>query len=234
MNPQDQQVIESLFQRIQQGAAQAGPRDPEAEGLIQQKLQGFPGGAYYLAQALVVQERALQQAEQRINALQQQAGGASAGFAGPPPGYQQAPTPPPYQPQYAQPQYAQPRGSGAGGFLAGAGQMALGIGGGILVAEAATSLARDVFGGGGFGGGFGGFGGSGGQEAAFERGYEAGQDNPQQQGYEQQQLDYGQQQQQDYGQQDATQLDSYQDDQGDWGDDGGGFDDGGGDDGGGW
>ncbi|MBO0686928.1 MAG: DUF2076 family protein, partial [Candidatus Dormibacteraeota bacterium] len=129
MNPQEQQVIESLFWRVQQGASQAGPRDPEADALIQQKLQSFPQAPYYLAQALIVQERALQQAEQRINQLQQQAGRGS--HAGPAAGYQ--PAPPPYQPQYA----PQP-GSRAGGFLAGAGQMALGIGGGILVADAAT------------------------------------------------------------------------------------------------
>src|SRR5262249_47184548 len=40
----------------------------------------------------------------------------------------------------------QPPGSGMGGFLAGAGKIALGVGGGILVADAAAGLARGLFG----------------------------------------------------------------------------------------
>jgi hypothetical protein len=133
MTPQERQIIESLFQRLARGAAQAGPRDPEAEALIQQRLQGFPGGPYYLAQTLIVQEQALQQAEAR----QRQQGSFLPGGGQP----AQAPGYPP--PSYAAPPA---RGGGAGGFLAGAGQMALGIGGGILVAEAATSLAQGLFG----------------------------------------------------------------------------------------
>src|SRR5262245_43503996 len=134
MTPQEQQIIESLFQRLTQAAAQAGPRDPEAEALIQQHLQRFPGGPYYLAQTLILQERALQQAEARLG---QQGGGQGSFLPGggqpspytPTPGYAPAPG---YVPQ---PGYQQaPGGSGLGGFLAGAGKMALGIGGGILVA----------------------------------------------------------------------------------------------------
>jgi uncharacterized protein len=192
MNAQEQQVIEGLFTRIQQGASQTGPRDPQAEALIQQRLQAFPTAPYYMAQTLVVQEQALQQAEQRIQALEQQAQGRGS-FA------------PPTQSGF-QPGAAGRRGAGGwgggggfggGGFLAGAAQMALGIGGGILVAEAATSLAQGIF-----GGGFGGFGGFDGDEAAFERGYEAGEQNDDQQ-------------------------DSGGDDQSGWGDDGGGGWDGG-------
>lgn len=215
MNAQEQQVIESLFERIQQGAAQGGPRDPQAEALIQQKVQGFTGAPYYMAQTMVVQEHALQQAEQRIRALEQQVqggrsftGGSFAGgsFAGPTSGYQPGPAP-----QYQQP--APQQSGGMGGFLAGAGKMALGIGGGILVADAAMGLARGIFGGGGgFGGGFGGFG-YGGDEGAFERGYEAGQqDDDRDQGDTQQ-----------YSNDDNQQ--SGWDDQGDQGGDWGGGDD---------
>lgn len=161
MNPQEQQMIESLFQRLAQGAVQAGPRDPEAEALIQQRVQGLPGAAYYMAQTLLVQERALQQAEARLSAMPQ--GGGSflppgAGYA--PPGYAAAP----------QPVYQQPGGSGVGGFLAGAGKIALGVGGGILVADAAMGLAHDLFGehqAGGFGPGHG---------QAYDEGYQQGQD----------------------------------------------------------
>lgn len=140
MTPQEQQLIESLFQRLSQSAAQAGPRDQQAEALIQQRVQTLPGAAYYMAQTLLVQERALQQAEARLAGQQQ------GGFLPPvtAPGQQQFPyaTAPPYAP----PAYQQP-GGGAGGFLASAGKIALGVGGGILVADAAMGLARDVFGG---------------------------------------------------------------------------------------
>ena len=140
MTPQERQMIESLFERLARNAPAAGPRDPEAEALIQQRMQTLPGAAYYMAQTLVVQERALQEAEARL-----------AGQSGPgegsflprraAPAYGQ-----PYagQPYGGQPQ--QPARGGVGSFLAGAGQMALGIGGGILVAEAATSLAQGLFG----------------------------------------------------------------------------------------
>ena len=137
MNPQEQQMIESLFQRLAQAAPQAGPRDPEAEALIQQRFQALPGAAYYMAQTLLVQERALQQAEAKLNA----AGGGSFMPTG-------------GGPVYSQPPYGQPQQSGMGGFLAGAGKIALGVGGGILVADAAMGLGHELFGGGQYQQGF--------------------------------------------------------------------------------
>jgi uncharacterized protein len=150
LNPQEQQVIDSLFQRLAQGAVQAGPRDPQAEALIQQHFAQLPGAAYYMAQTMLVQERALQQAEARL--AQQQPGGGGGSFLPPAGGYAPgAPAPgyypggqPAYQPQPQQQSF------GGGGFLAGAGKIALGVGGGLLVAEAASGIARDLFGGGGF------------------------------------------------------------------------------------
>ncbi|HXM58826.1 MAG TPA: hypothetical protein VOB72_25730, partial [Candidatus Dormibacteraeota bacterium] len=86
-------------------------------------------------------ERALREAEARLGASGQ--GGSFLPPSGGGPAYRAAPP-------YAAP--PQQRGGGAGSFLAGAGQMALGIGGGILVADAAMSLAHGLFGGdGGFG-----------------------------------------------------------------------------------
>src|SRR5262249_51407688 len=140
MTPQEQQIIESLFQRLTQAAAQAGPRDPEAEALIQQQQQRFPGAPYYMAQTLILQERALQQAEAR---LAQQGGGQGSFLPGGGQPYPYAP-PPGNAPQ---PGYQRaPGGGGVGGFLAGAGKLALGIGGGILVADAAMGLAHELFG----------------------------------------------------------------------------------------
>ena len=44
MNQQDRQAIEELFQHLYKWAAEAGPRDPEAEALIQQRFQQGPPG----------------------------------------------------------------------------------------------------------------------------------------------------------------------------------------------
>ena len=188
MTPQEQQLIESLFQRLTQSAAQSGPRDPEAEALIQQRVQSLPGAAYYMAQTLLVQERALQQAEARLAGQPQQ-----SSFLPPTATPGQQPNPYAAAPPYAGPGYQQQPGGGAGSFLASAGKIALGVGGGILVADAAMGLARDVFGQGGFDRDDGGFG---------QQGFD--QDD---RGQRDQQQDYGQQQ--DYTQQDYTQQDDY-------------------------
>jgi len=206
MNPQEQQMIDSLFQRLTQAAPQAGPRDPEAEALIQRHFQSLPGAAYYMAQTLLVHERALQQAEARLAA----GGGAGGSFMPPPPppSYGQ-PYQPPYQQPYPQPQpypYAAPRqqGTGVGGFLAGAGKIALGVGGGVLLADAVMGLGHDLFGGGGY------------QQQGFD--YDDQYRDRDDGGFTQQQGDPGFVQQEDFVQQD--------DSSNDWG--GGSDDDGGG------
>jgi len=136
VNQQDRQAIDDLFQHLNQSAAQAGPRDQEAEARIRQHVQaGPPGLLYEMAQRLVGQQAALRQLRAQLDQCQQQLrqGGSPAGFAQP--GWQGAAPQgyggygPPYQQR-----------SGGQGFLAGAGQIALGVGGGILAAEAIGSL----------------------------------------------------------------------------------------------
>ena len=147
MNQEDQQAIDDLFQHLYQSAAQAGPRDSKAEARIQQHIQqGPPGLLYHMAQTLVGQQAALRQLRAQLADCQQQLqqSGSPAGFAQP--GWRGA-----GQQGYGPP-YQQPSGwqrSGGQGFLAGAGQIALGVGGGILAAEALSDLFR---GGGLFGG----------------------------------------------------------------------------------
>jgi hypothetical protein len=138
VNQQDQQAIDDLFQHLYQSAAQAGPRDPKAEARIQQYIQqGPPGLLYHMAQTLVGQQAALRQLRTQLADCQQQLrqSGPPAGFAQP--GWRGA-----GQQGYGPP-YQQPSGwqrSGGQGFLAGAGQIALGVGGGILAAEALSNL----------------------------------------------------------------------------------------------
>jgi hypothetical protein len=129
MNQHDQQAIDDLFQHLYRSAAQSGPPDPEAEARIEQHLrQGPPGLLYQMAQTLVGQQAALRQLRSQLADSERQL--RQAGYAG-----QQA------YGGYGQ-QYQQRPGFGAGGqgFLAGAGQIALGVGGGILAAEALSNL----------------------------------------------------------------------------------------------
>jgi hypothetical protein len=135
MNQQDQQAIDELFRHLDQVTAQAGPRDSDAEALIQRYVQQAPPGLLYqMAQTLVAQQHTLNQLRSQLAGYQQQ-GGAPAGFGAPQgAGYQAY-----GQPQYQQPGWQQP-GRAGGGFLAGAGKLALGIGGGILGAEVLTSI----------------------------------------------------------------------------------------------
>src|SRR4029077_17548211 len=86
MNRQDQQAIDELFQRLYQTTEQGGPRDPEAEARIQRHFQkGPPGLLYHMAQTLVAQQYALQQARAELADCRQQGGGASAGVGRPGP-----------------------------------------------------------------------------------------------------------------------------------------------------
>jgi hypothetical protein len=142
VNQQDQQAIEELFQYLNRAVAQAGPRDAAADALIQRNVrQGPQGLLYQMAQTLVAQQHTINELRSRLAAGQGQ-GGAPAGFA--PPrgaGYQPGYGPPGYQQPgaYQQQGWQQP-GRQGGGFLAGAGQLALGIGGGILGAEVLTNI----------------------------------------------------------------------------------------------
>ena len=193
VNRQDQQAIDDLFQYLNQTAAQAGPPDAQAQARIQQHIQqGPPSLLYHMAQTLVGQQAALQQLRAQLADCQQQLQqrGRSAGFA-------RASWGGGGQPGYGVP-YRQPAG---GGFLAGAGQIALGVGGGILAAEALGSL---LSGDGLFGN----------DRDDFDRGYAEGREDSERQDDGTQYDDQGQ-----YD--DNAQYD-------DGGFDGGGFDDGGG------
>jgi hypothetical protein len=130
MSPEERQLLTGLFDRIR-GAA-ATPRDPEAEALISDNVRSMPYAPYLLAQAVIVQDQALQAANTKIQELeahlqevgqQQQApgqGGFLSGLGSIFGGGQQRQAPPPPPPQgspwgqQGQQQYAQPQG-GPGG-----------------------------------------------------------------------------------------------------------------------
>ena len=131
MTPQEQQLLTDLTRKINQ--TQLQEKDPDAENLLGHELGANPDATYILAQTVLVQNIALEQAKAQVGQLQQQLQQAqqarqqpahTTSFLGrllgekdepaPPPQQGQgswgAQQPPPYQPvpQYSQPQYAPP------------------------------------------------------------------------------------------------------------------------------
>ncbi len=180
MNPQEQQMIAGLIQRVEN--TPLADKDPEAERYLQQGLGRNPDALYVLAQTVLVQGYALEQAQKQLADLRAQAQqiqqqppkhtsflGSIFGSDEPArpaplsgatqPGY--APVPnygPPSAPAYAQPVYQQAPQQAGGGFLRGAMQTAAGVAAGAVAFEGIESLMHG-FGGHGGGSSFGSFGG---------------------------------------------------------------------------
>lgn len=76
MTPQEQQLVDELFDRLAQ--VENMPRDPEAERLIAQGLSRAPHAVYTLTQTALIQDEALKRANARIEELQAQLDGAAA------------------------------------------------------------------------------------------------------------------------------------------------------------
>ena len=173
MTPDERKMLNDLADKIAQ--TPAPPRDPEAEDLIRTRIGSRPDALYLMTQTVLIQNMALQQAQQQIQELQRGAGqpsssgsflgqgqsrgggGAYQGSSYQGGGYQAGAAPPP--PQYLPPTPSAPSPGGAPGFLRGAAQTAAGVAAGALAFEGIRSLfSHDA--GYGFGGpGLGGFGG---------------------------------------------------------------------------
>jgi uncharacterized protein len=80
MTPEEQNLIEGLFQRLRQ--ADTNPKDAQAEQLIRAKTAELPSATYLLVQAVLVQEHALTNAQARIADLENQLRTAQAQPAG--------------------------------------------------------------------------------------------------------------------------------------------------------
>jgi uncharacterized protein len=193
LTPQEEQLVNSLIERVNQ--TQLQEKDPDAEALINKSLGPNPDALYIMTQTVLVQNIALEQAKAQIAQLQQQAQPAqqparATSFLGSllhrnpapvpvqaQPGYQ------PVDPQYAQappqgyayaqpgPQYGQPQfaavPAGQPSFLRGAMQTAAGVAAGALAFEGVESILHG-FGHPGYGWG-GGFGGPGLMGGGFDR-----------------------------------------------------------------
>jgi len=183
VTPQEEQLLNSLADRVNQ--TQLQEKDQDAEAFLNKTLGPNPDAIYILAQTVLVQNIALEQAKAQVAQLQQQAqqtqeqtpqparttsflGGLFGHHDSPPPQQaytppaplvQQAYVPPPPPPAYSQPQYA-PMVTGQPSFLRGAMQTAAGVAAGALAFEGVEAVLHGLagFGHPGFGMGGPGFG----------------------------------------------------------------------------
>ncbi|SMO90184.1 DUF2076 domain-containing protein [Paracoccus laeviglucosivorans] len=139
MDHNDRQAIQDLFGKLAHVERQTPARDGEAEAFIRDTVARQPSAPYYMAQTVIMQEHALNMAQQRIEELETQASQPQGGFLSrlmggsssvPRVQRQQPGMMPGGQMQQAQ----------GGGFLAGAAQTAMGVAGGVLLGNAIGSM----------------------------------------------------------------------------------------------
>jgi uncharacterized protein len=180
MTPQEESMLNDLIGRVEQ--TRLTEKDPDAEQLLFQRLGRNPDSLYILAQTVLVQKYALEQATAQLEQLKQQQAPQPAkatsflgsllghrdpapppppppapGYGAPPPpqGWTQVPAYPGYPPPgYPPSGYGGPAPSGGGSFLRSAATTAAGVAAGALAFEGVESLLH------GFGGHESGFGGS--------------------------------------------------------------------------
>ena len=104
MDNQDRQAIEGLFARLGEVERQAGTGTRARKPLSRSASRQQPGAPYLMAQTIVMQEYALQQAQQRIEELEQQqaerpAGGLLSSLFGGGPSTDAQPSPRALRPQ---------------------------------------------------------------------------------------------------------------------------------------
>lgn len=164
MTPQEQEMIGDLIDRVQK--TQLAEKDMDAEQMLQQGMGKNPDALYILAQTVLVQKYALEQAQAQLAQAKAQIEQAqehpepkhATSFLGNLLGRNDGPPPPPppapgqgwtQVPTYAQgapvpvgyPQYGPPMGmGGGGGFLQGALQTAAGVAAGALAFQGVESL----------------------------------------------------------------------------------------------
>jgi hypothetical protein len=68
MSPEERRMLSDLFDRVR--AAQSTERDREADDFITAKLREQPYAGYFLAQAVIVQDQALQATTRRVQELE--------------------------------------------------------------------------------------------------------------------------------------------------------------------
>jgi hypothetical protein len=146
----EQRVIDDLFGKLRQAEHQTGPRDPAADQQIAAAVERQPAAPYYMAQAILVQERAIETLGQRVQELEQELASRPAGggfldglFGAPNPraGASGIPAGGPVGRSFQTGgmQTGQTNRAG-GGFLGSALQTAVAVAGGVMMANLLTGL----------------------------------------------------------------------------------------------
>jgi hypothetical protein len=161
MTPEERQLIAGLFDRMRSYGLP--DKDREAEALINQSVRANPDAPYMLVQSVLVQEQALQAANDRISQLEVELREArgdarpparSGGFLGgswgrrgeeprssvPTIGARSAPSAWSQQPSAQAPPAQQQATGGGGGFMKSALATAAGVAGGMLLADSIRSM----------------------------------------------------------------------------------------------
>jgi uncharacterized protein len=153
MTPQESSMLQDLVRKVLE--TRLTEKDPDAEQLLQQGLGSDPDAIYKLAQTVLVQNLALNQARAQIRQMQQteqtppkRATSFLGGLLGhrdsaPPTAQAQPQQTPAYQApsQFATaPPYAEPASSPTGSFLRSAATTAAGVAAGALAFEGIESL----------------------------------------------------------------------------------------------
>jgi uncharacterized protein len=166
MTPEERQLITDLFERMR--SYDAPEKDRDAERLISQSVRANPDAPYLLVQSVLVQEQALQQANDHIQDLEQrlreyegpparsQGSGSFLGARGgerdargssvPQIGGRATPSPyaqggsSPWSQQQAPGAPPPAQGGGGGGFMRTALSAAAGVAGGMLLADGIRNM----------------------------------------------------------------------------------------------
>ncbi|WP_369071685.1 DUF2076 domain-containing protein [Klebsiella quasipneumoniae] len=156
MQSEEQRLIDGLFSRLKEAEAHSASRDASAEERIAQHVSAQPAAPYYMAQTILIQEAAIKQLNDRIQALESQvsqlqaakpsSGGFLSGLFGGG-GSSRGSDPIPGAEQYGRPQasaqqqsYAPQAAARGGGFMAGALQTAAGVAGGVVLGNMLTNM----------------------------------------------------------------------------------------------
>jgi len=177
MTPQEQHLIEDLFTRLK--SVSTSGKDDDAAQFIRTLIARFPDAPYYLTQNVLVQQQALERADERIRELEDlnqrssaAAPRAATSFLGGAPSVPSTGRRPANEPDAEERQrespWSQPsQQSRSGSFLSSALSTATGVAGGMFLAESIRSL----FGGGGSGNAV-----AGEKQAALDRAQDQAQD----------------------------------------------------------
>lgn len=149
MTPQEQELILTVAKRLRE--APLTHKDAQAEQVIQREIGAQKDAPYLLTQAVILQEHALKQAQERMNTLeteleqarQQTSAQSRGGFLGGLFGGGSAPATPPNPGLSQNRNSLSGQTSGFGDFMRGAAGVAVGVAGGQLLFSGLSGLFGD-------------------------------------------------------------------------------------------